>query len=111
MKQIRPAHPDDPFDVESHVLMLRSLVAPTSLPGPDETVLRRNLSPVALSEALAGGETVWIDLVDPGPDEIEWLEENFKLHPAIISDLKREDRRPAVLLYPAFLFLSLVQAQ
>ncbi|MBZ0288742.1 MAG: magnesium transporter CorA family protein, partial [Anaerolineae bacterium] len=32
-----------------------------------------------------------------------------KLHPAVVADLKREDRRPTLLVYPEYLFLSLFE--
>jgi magnesium transporter len=92
--------------------MLRSLVAPKTIPEGDELTLRRNLTHESLEEALASDETVvWLDVVDPTDDEINWLEKCFKLHPMIVNDLRREDRRPSLLVYPDYLFLSLFQPQ
>lgn len=89
--------------------MLRSLVAPTHADEDGNWILRRNLSHESLEAALANGETVWLDLTEPSSSEIEWLETTFKLHPAVVTDLKREDRRPTLLVYPEYLFLSLFE--
>lgn len=91
--------------------MLRSLVAPVQKAAPGEITIRRNLTTESLDEALANGEMMWIDAVDPTRDEIQWLEQTFNLHPVVVSDLYREDRRPTLLIYPDYLFLSLFQAQ
>jgi len=92
--------------------MLRSLVAPSIIPEGEEVTFRRNLTQEALEEALANSENLlWLDVVDPTDEEISWLEECFKLHPMIVSDLRREDRRPSLLVYSEYLFLSLFQPQ
>jgi len=91
--------------------MLRSLVAPLNSSDSEEFVLRRNLTPEALEEALGGDCMLWLDVVDPTDDEISWLERCFKLHPVVVSDLRREDRRPSLLVYADYLFLSLFQPQ
>jgi magnesium transporter len=89
--------------------MLRSLVAPADYAEGTEVTLRRNLQEADLEEGLTNGDYAWIDISDCTEDEIQWLERVFKLHPAVISDLKREDRRPSLLVYPDYLFLSLFQ--
>src|SRR5688500_6387631 len=90
--------------------MLRSLVAPSKLSPSDDVLIRRNLLPDALRETVNNGDVMWIDLVDPSKKEIDWLEQAFNLHPMVVSDLNREDRRPTLLIYPNYLFLSLFQA-
>lgn len=92
--------------------MIRSLVAPlpTETDEPSaEFNLRRNLTMESLEKALEAGDTVWIDLVDPEEKEIRWLEKVLNLHPSVVEDLFRDDRRPAMLVYPTYLFLSLFQ--
>lgn len=90
--------------------MLRSLIAPPTVPDDaGDLILRRNLSLQSLEEALAAGESVWLDVTDPDNEEIEWLERTFNLHPAVVNDLRREDRRPTLLVYPEYLFLSLFE--
>jgi magnesium transporter len=91
--------------------MLRSLVVSTASIENGEIALRRNLSPENLQEALADGHKIWIDVTDPDDEEIAWLETTLKLHPAVVNDLKREDRRPALMVYPDYLFLSLFEPQ
>lgn len=91
--------------------MMRSLAAPAHLDEQDEFTLRRNLTLDSLEEALQNGELLWLDSVDPDDEEIRWLERVLNLHPAVVSDLRREDRRPALMVYPEYLFLSLFQAR
>jgi magnesium transporter len=42
-------------------------------------------------------------------EEIHWLEGWLQLSPTVVADLLREDRRPTLLVYPGYLFLSLFQ--
>ncbi|NDJ35723.1 MAG: magnesium transporter CorA family protein [Chloroflexi bacterium] len=86
--------------------MIRSLVGAPEDASPE---IRRNLPHDELARALDAGHTVWIDIVDAEPADLEWVEENLDLHPAVISDLHRDDRRPTLMVYPAYLFLSLFQ--
>ena len=94
--------------------MIRSLViAKNSAPLGDGTIqadrLRRNLTQESLEESLAEGYTMWIDIVSPQAKEIQWLAEWLQLSPIVVADLLREDRRPTLLVYPQYLFLSLFQ--
>lgn len=89
--------------------MIRSLMARF-----DETrqdlVLRRNMDLETLETELACEEqTFWLDVVDATDDEIDWLAHHFNLNPAVVQDLQRADRRPALLVYPSYLFLTLFQ--
>lgn len=88
--------------------MLRSLVAPVAN-GQEEFLLRRNLSREGLEVALEEGACLWLDITDSTSDEVDWLEKLLKLHPAVVEDLRRTDRRPSLLIYPNYLFLSLFQ--
>ncbi len=87
--------------------MIRSLVATYDEDNNFKT--RRNLKQESLAESLKNGDTMWIDFVDSTVEEIEWLEHQLNLNPIVVEDLMREDRRPALLVYPNYLFLSLFQ--
>jgi magnesium transporter len=90
--------------------MIRSLVVSHDVNLDDaEFIIGRNLQPEKLEAALTDGDRVWIDVVDPDTKEIAWLEQQLKLHPSVVSDLRSEDRRPALLVYPRYMFLSLFQ--
>jgi magnesium transporter len=99
--------------------MLRSLViAPNSdssadaaagMVSADLDILRRNLTQENLEKCLAEGCNMWIDIVTPEAKEIRWLEGLLQLSPNVVDDLQREDHRPALLVYPQYLFLSLFQ--
>ncbi|MCC7207288.1 MAG: hypothetical protein IT323_08280 [Anaerolineae bacterium] len=71
--------------------------------------MRRNVSVEALEAALDDGTLLWIDIVDPEADELDWLSRALQLNPLIAQDLRRADRRPSLLVYPSYLFLSLFQ--
>jgi magnesium transporter len=91
--------------------MLRSLVAPAEIIEKEPFILGRNLSMESLESALSEGKLLWLDVVDPTDEEISWLEKQLKLHPIVVGDLRREDRRPMLLIYPEYMFLSMFQAQ
>jgi magnesium transporter len=88
--------------------MIRSLVASFDAE-TDSYKVRRNLTTESLEAALEGDELIWIDIVDQNEEEVLWLEATFQLNPAVVSDLLREDRRPALMVYSRYLFLSLFQ--
>src|SRR5690242_3519885 len=88
--------------------MIRSLVAQLD----EETqkiVLRRNLERSELENELCQKHMLWIDVVNPEDDEITWVAQRLQLNPIVVQDLRREDRRPALAVYPSYLFLSLFQ--
>ncbi len=93
--------------------MIRSLViTPNSEPladGAAETaaILRRNLTQEGLEKCLNEGAAMWIDIVTPDDEEIHWLEGLLDLTSTVVADLLREDRRPTLVVYPRYLFLSL----
>jgi magnesium transporter len=101
--------------------MIRSLVIiPNPQPLTDETgkdaagntsTLRRNHSQDSLEAFFAEGFIMWIDVISPEDEEIHWLEGLLQLSPTVVADLLREDRRPTLLVYPRYLFLSLFQPQ
>lgn len=95
--------------------MIRSLVVEPSADGTDknatavQVLLRRNLTQESLAQCFAEGRTLWIDIITPNDEEIVWLEQLLQLSPTVVADLLREDRRPTLLVYPRYLFLSLFQ--
>lgn len=92
--------------------MLRSLIVNPETSGQDELAFLRNVAPEKLAIILADRcSIVWVDVTNPTEDEIAWLEQQLHLHPAVVKDLKREDRRPTLLIYPEYMFLSLLEPQ
>lgn len=90
--------------------MIRSLVMVAntdSSTGP--VILHRNLTQENLEKSLAEGSNLWIDIVTPEVKEIRWLESLLQLSPNVVEDLLRVDRRPTLLVYPRYLFLSLFE--
>lgn len=101
--------------------MIRSLVAPSEVLDEEileveteeeekEFVLRRNLSQESLEKAFNEGDVLWIDMVDAEEDELKWIGNLLNLHPTVAGDLRRDDLRPTLLVYPDYLFLSMFQA-
>jgi magnesium transporter len=91
--------------------MIRSLAAPAHCNENPDFVLRRNLPQDRLEVAYAEGDLLWIDVVDPSGDEIDWIGRFFNFSPSVMEDLYRADRRPTLLAYPAYVFLSLFEPQ
>jgi magnesium transporter len=94
--------------------MIRSLViVPNAQASTTETdvefTLRRNLTQEKLEKYLGEGCTMWVDIITPEAEEILWLEGWLHLSPTVIADLMRVDRRPTLLVYPQYIFLSLFQ--
>lgn len=89
--------------------MIRSLVAPANVSFDESFTPRRNLTQEKIEEGLQNGDSLWIDMVDAEEEEISWLEKLLDLHPTVVQDLRREDRRPTLLVYPNYIFLSLFQ--
>lgn len=89
--------------------MIRSLVVPPTCVTDSDFLLRRNLTQESLEAAYQEGEWMWIDVVNPDNDEIDWIGRFFNLSPSVMEDLYRVDRRPTLLVYPQYIFLSLFE--
>lgn len=99
--------------------MIRSLVITSHVEPISEDIeekvpvaastLRRNLTQENLEKCLAEGCMMWVDVVAPEVEEIRWLEDWLKLSSTVVADLLRDDRRPTLLVYPSYFFLSLFQ--
>ncbi|MBO3742139.1 magnesium transporter CorA family protein [Actinoplanes flavus] len=53
------------------------------------------------------GAVLWLDLFDPGPDELRALTAEFELHPLAVEDAVTERERPKLDHYHHHLFLNL----
>jgi magnesium transporter len=49
--------------------------------------------------------TIWIDVVDPTPDEIARIGEEFQFHPLALEDVSRGGQRPKVDQYDNYQFI------
>jgi magnesium transporter len=106
--------------IESRKSMLRSLVAQPQEPAPEAEEaspassapsfsIRRNVSQADIETAFANKVDFWLDVVDPTDEEIEWLVRLLKLNPQVEADIRREDRRPTLMAYVDYMFISLFQ--
>lgn len=92
--------------------MIRSLSATEAAQtAVDDIAVRRNLNQTELAEAYSQGDLVWLDITEPTTDELDWLANLLDLHPAVVADLNRVDRRPNLLVYPTYIFLSLFEPE
>lgn len=65
-----------------------------------------HIDPEAIAEIQQHpGETLWLDLVAPGPDDFEQLRERFGFHPLAIEDASRTHHRPKVDSYDSYYFV------
>lgn len=89
--------------------MIKSIGAPAGVSLKETFVPLRNTPMENIPERLEAGDQFWIDMIDPEPEEINWLETSLNLHPAVAQDLRRDDRRPNLMVYREYIFLSLFQ--
>lgn len=87
--------------------MIRSLAEPQKTENGE--IVRRNLRHTNLRKEIQNRKGLWIDIVDPTTTEIQWLQEHLDLHAVVIEDLRRQDRRPSMLVYNEYIFLSLFE--
>ena len=64
----------------------------------------------AVRQRLESGRFFWLDLLDPGNDEIEKLGELFGFHPLALEDTRTFRQRPKIEDYPGYSFLVLYGA-
>jgi magnesium transporter len=91
--------------------MIRSLVVShdADVHNNEDLIVGRNFTMEKLVASVETGDLMWLDIIDAEEKEILWLESTFHLHPSVVSDLRSEDRRPALMVYHKYLFLSLFQ--
>lgn len=89
--------------------MIRSIVAPQELTDETSRLIRRNLTLNSLSEAVISADKLWIDVIDPTEEELAWLENTFRLHPNVVMDLRTDNGRPNLIVYPKYLFVTLFE--
>ena len=51
------------------------------------------------------GALLWVDVLDPGPAELEALREEFGFHRLALEDVARQRQRPKVDEYPGYFFV------
>ena len=72
--------------------------------GPDGPVAETRLED--LKEIIARDETtVWIDIVDPAPDEIARIGDKFGFHPLALEDVARGGQRPKIDQYDGYQYI------
>jgi magnesium transporter len=58
-----------------------------------------------VAELIRAGEFFWLDLADPGDDELRLLRETFGFHPLAVEDSEHFGQRPKAEDYDDFVFL------
>jgi magnesium transporter len=51
------------------------------------------------------GTTVWVNVVDPTPEEVARVGEEFHFHPLALEDVQRPDQRPKIDQYDGYQFI------
>jgi magnesium transporter len=61
------------------------------------------IEPSAISDVLArADELIWLDVVEPSPDELQMIRSEFGFHPLAMEDVARVHQRPKVDMYDDF---------
>ena len=67
---------------------------------------QRDIDAAAISREVAANDgLLWVDVVDPTEDDLGCLEQEFKLHPLAIEDVRHRFQRPKLEQYPTHTFL------
>lgn len=65
-----------------------------------------HIQPERISDLLTNPDTVfWVDVADPGPEELEMLREEFGFHRLALEDVAHQRQRPKVDEYPDYYFV------
>lgn len=51
------------------------------------------------------GTLLWVEVIDPGPEELETLREEFGFHRLALEDAAKQKQRPKVDEYPGYFFV------
>jgi magnesium transporter len=59
----------------------------------------------AIADLLARDEYFWLDLTDPGKDEVSAVGEAFSFHPLALEDMRKRGQRPKLDDFGGYMFL------
>ena len=59
----------------------------------------------AVPQLLARDEYFWLDIDEPGEEEVEFLAETFHFHPLALEDMRKRGQRPKLEDYDEYVFL------
>ncbi len=72
----------------------------------NEGAVREVENPSDISELVGReGRLLWVDLVDPTPEDFRCVEEEFDLHPLAMEDAMKHGQRPKLEQYPTHAFI------
>jgi magnesium transporter len=63
------------------------------------------VTPDAVNAALTSNSLLWLDVKQPGPDDVGWLRDTFKLHPLAVDDLTEFGQRPKIEVFPNLIYM------
>ena len=67
---------------------------------------QRDVDAAEISREVAANDgLLWVDVVDPTDDDLQCLQEEFKLHPLAMEDVRERFQRPKLEQYPTHTFL------
>ena len=72
----------------------------------DRTGLQNNIPLDQISDILEREDSLlWVDVVDPSPDDLRLIGEEFQFHPLAMEDSVRRHQRPKLDHYDGFVFI------
>jgi magnesium transporter len=71
-----------------------------------ESQVCEHIDPSRISDLLpVAGALLWVDIRNPGPDELDMLREEFGFHGLALEDVANQGQRPKVDEYPDYFFV------
>ena len=65
-----------------------------------------SITPDQISEVIKRQDAIlWIDVVDPTPDELDLVGKEFKFHPLVMKDAARHQQRPKIDHHDGYVYL------
>jgi magnesium transporter len=63
------------------------------------------VSPDAVGNALSNGTLLWLDVMQPGPEDVAWLRDTLQLHPIVVEAITEFGQRPKVESFTNLVYL------
>jgi Mg2+ and Co2+ transporter CorA len=104
-----PVSRSDHWPADANIISLREPEGTTgrancARPSGEELALSSGEELRRTPPDLTALELVWVDIVEPDRNDIEWLQRTFRFHPLAIEDVARRGQRAKIEEYSGYYF-------